>query len=156
MKKIRKRISIEDFMKLWKFAQEKKWDKVIPGWGVSIRDIWKEEIMKKFQMSKRHEGSYGHVGDEMLQTLEHHTESTFLPTIEYKRDLKVAVVPEAGQRYIQVFPFSYVWRGYLKREMSKDYNYVHEQDDKSMKLKVNIPLALLTKPDAYEYLEEKR
>lgn len=154
MKKIRKKISIDDFMKLWKNSQDGKWDLVMPNWGEEIKEIWKDEITKKFQMAKRYEGSYGHVGDEMLKTLASHTEQTYLPTVPYKRKM---VIPGVSQDYIKDFPISYVWRGHLRKEMGKESSYEHKQEEKSMSLKVNIPMAPAdSPPGAYEFLEQNR
>ncbi len=59
--KVTKTITIKEFMELWENVLNSKWDSIAPDLGKQIRDIWGQEIMKRFDESKG-AGSYGAYG----------------------------------------------------------------------------------------------
>ena len=162
--KIRKKISIDDFMELWENIKNKKWDKVMPNWGNDMISLWGSEIREKFTMMKKH-GSYGPVSDAMLEALQHTLTHTQMPrNIPYtKKILKRKKILSKDYKYFSYnypidYPFTYVKSGFLKKEMEKTSTYQNETTARSMSVKVNIPLnfSVVGESHSYEELEEKR
>lgn len=60
--KVTKIITIKDFMELWDNVSKGKWNDISPDLGKEIRNIWGQEIMKRFDESKG-AGSYGGYGN---------------------------------------------------------------------------------------------
>ena len=145
MKKIRKTIRIEDFMKLWDNIDKKNWDKVMPDFWDGTKQEWIDEIGKRFTQLKKG-GSYGNVNDFILKVLLRNTENTFLPrSMDYH------------PKYARDYPITYVKTGFLKGEMSNVASYEEIREKDKIGIRVNIPM----KPDPEEYegymeLEQKR
>jgi len=154
--KVTKTIAIDDFIELWDNIVNKKWNKVMPGWDKDVLEIWGKEIKEKFTMRKKY-GSYGTVTDDMLRQLAYTLTHTQLPRNKGYRLASKALIARFGKDYAKVYPYTYVKTGYLKNQMDQSTSYESDIKDKSMAVRVNIPL----KPDptearGYEDLEESR
>lgn len=66
--RITKTISIKQFIELWDNILKGKWDSISPELGNDIRNIWGDEIMKRFDESKGG-GSFGDYGDSQTLAL---------------------------------------------------------------------------------------
>ena len=149
MKKVRKKISADDFVKLWDNIAKKNWDKVMPDFWDETKKGWTDEIRRRFTQMKKG-GSYGNVNDFVLKTLLQNTEQTFLPrTASYGRT-----------KYAEKYPMTYVKTGYLKRVMDDASSYQEIREADKIGVKVNIPMRLSfsgrTSGGDYTELEEKR
>ena len=154
--KVVKKIKIEDFMELWKNIMNKKWDKVMPGWSKDVLDRWGKEIREKFTMMKKY-GSYGSITDSMLQQLQHTLTHTQLPRNKPYRLASDVLIARFGKDYAKVYPYTYVKTGYLRNQMDQTTSYESDIKDRSMSVRVNIPLNPdPTEPHGYEELEESR
>ena len=102
MKKIRKTISFNDFMSLWKNIESHSWDRIMPYFWSDVKRVWYDEIVKRFTQMKRG-GSYGNVNDFVMRIMLKNTENTYLPrSMGY------------NPRYAQKYPQTYVKTGFLK------------------------------------------
>lgn len=146
MKKIRKTVSITDFMKLWGNIEKRDWETVMPNFWSGVKDVWLAEINERFQQRKR-AGSYGPINDFILKTLLTNTDNTFLPR-------GVSYHPGYAKRY----PITYKKTGFLEKQMKQASIFENTLDTDSIGVKVKIPLKLSLKGESYGYadLEEKR
>ncbi len=146
MKKVRKTIGINDFMRLWKNIYAGDWDTVMPTFWTDVKKVWGDEIARRFTEPKS-DGSYGPVNLEGFKLMLQSTKETYLPK---------------GGKYNPIYekkyPIAYVKSGFLKRKMRGGSALINIKDKNSVGVLVRIPL---TKPgndprDAYISLEQKR
>lgn len=144
MKKVRKTISIENFIKLYKIIQDRDWDSLMPTFWNDIKGVWAGEMGKLFMHMKK-SGSYGPVDLEGFKLMLQNTNQTFLPG-------GISYAPWYAKKY----PLTYVKTGYLKRKMKYSPSVYQEIKSKDM---VGIRVVIPTKKDGtdgYVDLEEKR
>lgn len=149
MKKVRKRISIGKFMKLWNLARNGSALQIAPNTSKIIQDEWKLQVQTAFNLPKT-KGSYGPISNDNIKDhIQHETKPT--PNVGY-----------ANKWYVKVNPETYQKTGELYRAMSKDTPYKNAATGRKLGLKVTIPLKRLNVPDdpkgpyTYRYLEKKR
>ena len=146
MKKVRKTIGINDFIRLWDNIHARDWDAVMPTFWNDVKKVWGDEIGRRFSDPKS-DGSYGPVNLEGFRMMLQSTKDTFLPK---------------GGKYNPIYekkyPITYVKSGFLKMKMKSGTAIINTKDKNSVGVIVRIPL---TKPgnaprDAYISLEQKR
>jgi len=146
MKKVRKIITINDFIELWQNIEKRTWEKVMPLFWDRVRDIWVNEINERFRQLKKG-GSYGPVNEFALKTLLENTEN---PTLDRGAPYSI--------RYAKRFPITYKKTGYLEQQIQNAsvFEKINEKDE--IGVKINIPIRSDPKGGWYTYshLEQKR
>ena len=147
MKKIRKTVSIDKFMELWRDIEKRDWAKVMPKFWDGVKDVWLREINERFRQSKRG-GSYGRINDFVLKVLLQNTEQTYLPR-------GISYHPAYAKRY----PITYKKTGFLEKQMQQTSVFEDVLDKDQVGVRIKIPLKLsFKKGESYGYadLEQKR
>jgi hypothetical protein len=163
---IHKTISIDKFMDLWDKAYNNQGDDIFPGLGDKLKEKWKWEIIKAFNMAKTGR-SWGPLAIEMLAELAKAFQEA--PRVGGYR----------SRAYVRDYPDTYKKTGQLYRKMKSDLVYYYKPfGNKSFaRFKIVIPFKSYTsealkktretqaaegggsgfKPQhIYRYLEEQR
>ena len=148
MKKVRKTITADEFLRLWNNIRHKRWDKIMPNFWDNVKDAWLEEIEDQFRQAKRL-NSYGPVNLELFKGMLQNTDSTFLPrTMDY------------SPAYMRRYPTTYVKTGFLRQRVQEPqmFENINESDHIGVRVKIPLKLAIGVKGGSFGYadLEEKR
>lgn len=146
--KVRKKISMKDFVELWKNIEDKDWEEVVGNWQEEGLDAWKEELMSFFQLDKKNR-SFGSVPMSKLHSL-----------LKQERPSVARIADYTNEAYMKAYPKVYVKHGDLKTFYGNlNFFQLGETKSDSISVKAFIPMKEWGEdpdPEGYVRLEESR
>ena len=165
IRRARKSIGINNFMKFWEKAQRGEARQIIPTLFDDIKRLWQDELRLMFTELKKNM-SYGQISNQELhqwasQLIVPDKELPYGGVKGRSTTKENREAWKAARRYIKQYPNIYVKTGELKRKILSDAQFKEKVSRRKVGIRLSIPLKSEnmkygTSPRTYQYLESKR